>query len=172
VLSAGLGARSASEGRSAWQRHHGTVQAMNGRERRRIIVVSAAPMGQVPSPTTRKTQKHDPAKGLHAGPDSVADRASAPEALWPTSRGGGVLAGADWTGQSSGPREMTNGPVTGRYRTAIRTDRICGAAAVFSRADGAHLSCACSATANVPADHRDTSMEEGDTDGGQQEGSE
>jgi len=141
----------------------------------RIIVVSAARWDRTsPPPAHPKPPKHDPATVLHCGTCSVPlIRAALRKHLGrPRADGGRAFARADWTDHlPPPPRGLTNGHVTGPYRNG-RTDRICGADAVIHRAEVAHLSCcACSATARRFSETIGIrSLEEGDTDGGQQEG--
>jgi putative NADH-flavin reductase len=119
VLS-GLGARSAAEAGVAWRGTRAIVEAMQATGVRRIIVVSAAPIGTVPSPDRPRPPRHDPGDGFfmrHLGArfartafrTHYADLARMEDIL----RGSGL----DWT--VSRPPKLTNKPLTGVYRTAI-----------------------------------------------------
>jgi len=66
VLS-GLGPRSNSEAGIATQGTRVIAAAMQAAGARRIIVVSAAPIGTVPSPGRPKPPKHDPGDGFYIG---------------------------------------------------------------------------------------------------------
>ncbi len=59
-----LGARSASEVGIVSQGTQAIVQAMKATAVRRIVVVSAAPIGTVPSPGRPKPPRHDPGDGF------------------------------------------------------------------------------------------------------------
>ncbi len=63
VLS-GLGPRSMSEAGITSQGARAIVEAMKATDARRIVVVSAAPIGTVPSPGRPHTPKHDPGDGF------------------------------------------------------------------------------------------------------------
>jgi uncharacterized protein YbjT (DUF2867 family) len=118
VLS-GLGARSASETGIAWQGTRAILRAMNATEVRRIVVVSAAPIGTVPSPGRPKPPKHDPGDGFFMrnlfGPliKAVLRKHYADLALMED-----VLrdSGLEWTVVR--PPRLTDGPLTDTYRTA------------------------------------------------------
>lgn len=119
VLS-GLGARSKAEAGVAW---HGTVaitQAMQAAGVRRIVVVSAAPVGTVASPALPDPPRHDPGDGFvmrnlaypilrAAFRESYADLARMEDVL--------RHSGLDWTVVR--PVRLTGKPLTGRYRTAF-----------------------------------------------------
>jgi hypothetical protein len=86
---------------------------------RRIVVVSAAPVGTVPSPGRPNPPKHDPGDGFfmrHLGVrlagamfrEHYADLALMEDILRDS--------GLDWT--ISRPPKLTDKPVTGVYRTA------------------------------------------------------
>ena len=137
VLS-GLGARSSSDTGVAWRGTRAVVQAMKAADVRRIVVVSAAPIGTVPSPGRPNPPKHDPGDGFFVrnllGPlikaalrKHFADLAMMEDVLRDS--------GLDWTVVR--PPRLTDGPVTGAYRTAYGQNVRGGL--VVSRADVAHF---------------------------------
>lgn len=137
VLS-GLGPRSNSDAGIASLGTRAIVQAMQAAEVRRIVVVSAAPVGTVPSPGRPKPQKHDPGDGFFmrhmfshvagaAFGKVYADLAHMEDLL--------VDSDLDWTAVR--PPRLTNKPLTASYRTASGQN-IRGGWSV-SRADVAHL---------------------------------
>jgi uncharacterized protein YbjT (DUF2867 family) len=104
----------------------------------RIVVISAAPVGTVPSPGRPKPPKHDPGDGFFmrhlfshvagaAFGKVYADLAAMEDIL----RGGDL----EWT--VIRPPKLTDKPLTGRYRTALGQN-IRGGWSV-PRADVAHL---------------------------------
>jgi putative NADH-flavin reductase len=118
VLS-GLGARSASEAGIAWQGTRAIVAAMKATGIRRIVVVSAAPIGTVPSPGRLNPPKHDPGDGFFmrhlfspltkaALSKHYADLAQMEDVLRDS--------GLDWTVVR--PPRLTDKPLTGAYRMA------------------------------------------------------
>lgn len=136
VLS-GLGARSKSEAGVAWQGTRAMVQAMRATDVRRIVVVSAAPIGTVPSPGIPNPPKHDPGDGLlmrqvfgrlvkAALRDHYADLARMEDILREST--------LDWT--VIRPPKLTDKSLTGTYRTAYEQN-VRGGSSV-SRADVAH----------------------------------
>jgi putative NADH-flavin reductase len=136
VLS-GLGATSRSEAGIAAQGTRGIVSAMQAAEVRRIVVVSAAPIGTVPSPGRPAPPRHDPGDGFfmrHLGAPMVkivfrenyADLARMEDVLRDS--------GLDWTVVR--PPRLTDKPLTGTYRTAYGQNLRRGA--FISRADVAH----------------------------------
>jgi putative NADH-flavin reductase len=136
VLS-GLGARSAAEAGVARRGTQAIVEAMQTTGVRRLVVVSAAPIGTVPSPDRPHPPKHDPGDGFfmrHLGArfartafrTHYADLARMEDVV--------RASGLDWT--ISRPPKLTNKALTGRYRTAIGRN-VRGGFSV-SRADVAH----------------------------------
>jgi putative NADH-flavin reductase len=137
VLS-GLGPRSNAEAGIASRGTRAIVQAMQATGVRRVVVVSAAPIGTVPSPGRPKPPRHDPGDGFlmrHLlNPlakamfrEHYADLALMEDVLRDS--------GLDWT--VIRPPRLTDKPLTGRYRTAYGRNLRRG---VFvSRADVAQL---------------------------------
>jgi putative NADH-flavin reductase len=118
VLS-GLGPRSRSDAGIASRGTRALVDAMSATNVRRLVVVSAAPIGVVPSPGRPTPPRHDPGDGffmrhlfgrfaLAAFREHYADLALMEDILRNS-----VL---DWTVVR--PPRLTNGPATGHYRTA------------------------------------------------------
>jgi putative NADH-flavin reductase len=137
VLS-GLGPRSNAEAGVARQGTRAIVQAMQATGVRRIVVVSAAPIGTVPSPGRPKPPRHDPGDGFFmrnllspmtkvALRQHYADLALMEDVLRDS--------GLDWTVVR--PPRLTDKPLTGTYRTAYGQNLRRGA--LVSRADVAHL---------------------------------
>jgi putative NADH-flavin reductase len=118
VLS-GLGPRSTSETGIASRGTRAIVQAMQATGVRRIVVVSAAPIGTVPSPGRPNPPRHDPGDGFfmrhlfsHVAKtlfrEHYADLALMEDILRDS--------GLDWT--IVRPPRLTDKPLTGTYRTA------------------------------------------------------
>jgi len=137
VLS-GLGPRSASEAGIASRGTRAIVQAMQATDVRRIVVVSAAPIGTVPSPGRPTPPKHDPGDGFFmrylgspfarvAFGKHYADLALMEDVLRDS--------GLDWTVVR--PPRLTDKPLTGTYRTAYGQNLRGGV--LISRANVAHL---------------------------------
>jgi putative NADH-flavin reductase len=137
VLS-GLGPRSNSEAGIAAQGTRAIVQAMQATGVRRLVVVSAAPIGTVPSPGRPKPPKHDPGDGFFmrnllapltkaALRKRYADLALMEDVV--------RESGLDWT--IVRPAQLTDKPLTGTYRTAYGRNLRRGLR--ISRADVAHL---------------------------------
>lgn len=136
VLS-GLGARTKADAGVAWKGTKSITEAMQASGVRRIVVVSAAPIGTVPSPSRPHPPKHDPGDGFfmrHLA--SPAVKAAFRENYADLARMEEVLrdSGLDWTAVR--PPRLTDKPVTGTYRTAYGQNIRRG---IFvSRADVAH----------------------------------
>jgi len=136
VLSA-LGARTKADTGVAARGTKAIAEAMRASGVRRVIVVSAAPIGTVPSPDRPHPPRHDPGDGFFvrylAGPivkralrAHYADLAEMEDVLRDSD--------LDWTVVR--PPRLTSKPATGRYRTAYGQN-VRGGMSV-SRADVAH----------------------------------
>jgi putative NADH-flavin reductase len=136
VLS-GLGARSAAEAGVAWRGTRSIVEAMQATGVRRIVVVSAASVGTVPSPRRPRPPKHNPGDGFlmrHlAAPlakaafgKQYADLALMEDVL--------LDSNLNWTVVR--PPRLLNTRLTGTYRTAYEQNVRAGM--FISRADVAH----------------------------------
>ena len=137
VLS-GLGPRSASEAGIAWQGTRSIVEAMKATGVRRIIVVSAAPIGTVPSPGRPNPPKRDPGDGFFMrNLFSPLIRAALRKHYADLALMEDVLrdSGLDWTVVR--PPRLTDKPATGSYRIAYGQNLRRGF--FISRADVAHL---------------------------------
>ncbi len=137
VLS-GLGPRAQSEAGVASQGTRAIVQAMKARDVRRIVVVSAAPIGTVPSPGRPKPPKHDPGDGFFMrNLFSPLTKAAFRKPYGDLALMEDILrdSGLDWTVVR--PPRLTNKPLTGTYRTAYGRNLPRGF--FISRADVAHL---------------------------------
>jgi putative NADH-flavin reductase len=137
VLS-GLGPRALTKAGIAAEGTGAIVQAMKATDARRIVVVSAAPIGTVASPHRPHPPKDDPGDGFFmrnlGAPfartvmrSRYADLALMEDIL--------SYSGLDWT--IVRPPRLTNGPLTHRYRTAFGHNLRGGV--VISRADVAHV---------------------------------
>jgi uncharacterized protein YbjT (DUF2867 family) len=137
VLS-GLGPRSRADAGIASRGTRAVVQAMRATGVRRIVVVSAAPVGTVASPGRPTPPRHDPGDGpvtrhlvmpllVAALREVYADLALMEDVL--------ADSGLDWTVVR--PPRLTDRPPTGAYRTALGRNLRRGF--LVSRADVAHL---------------------------------
>lgn len=137
VLS-GLGARSKADAGVATRGTQAMIDAMKATDVRRIVVVSAAPIGTMPFPDGPPPPKHDPGEGFvmrHVLTPMIkkvlrehyTDLAIMENAL--------RNSGLDWT--IIRPPRLTDQPVTGEYRTAYGQNLRGGTK--ISRADVAHL---------------------------------
>jgi len=137
VLS-GLGPRSNADAGIVSQGTRAMVAAMQATGVRRIVVVSAAPVGTVASPGRPNPPKHDPGDGFfmrhlfsHVA-KTVFGKGYADLAVMED-----ILAGSglDWT--VIRPPKLTGKPLTGSYRTAFGRNLRGGLS--VPRADVAHL---------------------------------
>jgi putative NADH-flavin reductase len=137
VLS-GLGPRPGADAGIAARGTRAIVQAMQATGVRRIVVVSAAPIGTVPSPGRPKPPRHDPGDGffmrhlLSPLTSALLRKRYADLALMED-----ILreSGLDWTVVR--PPRLNDKPLTGTYRTAYGRNLRRGL--LVSRADVAHL---------------------------------
>jgi putative NADH-flavin reductase len=133
VLS-GLGPRSRSEAGIAAQGTRAIVAAMQAAGVRRIVVVSAAPIGTVPSPGRPAPPRHDPGDGFFTRHPAIPMiKRVFRENYADLARMENVLhdSGLDWTVVR--PPRLTDKPRTGTYRTAYGQNLRRGL--VASRAD-------------------------------------
>lgn len=137
VLS-GLGPRRLSEAGITSRGTQVIIQAMKTVNARRLVVISAAPIGTVPSPGRPNPPKHDPGDGF------FMRRLLAPLAKAVLHKHYTDLAlmedlvrdsGLDWT--IIRPPGLTNKPLTGKYRIAFGRNLHRGL--FISRADAADL---------------------------------
>jgi putative NADH-flavin reductase len=137
VLS-GLGARTSAEAGVARRGTQAVVDAMRATGVRRLVVVSAAPIGAVPSPDRPHPPRHDPGDGFfmrhvlsHVANVRLgkvfADLAEMEDIL--------RESGLDWTVVR--PPQLTGKPFTGIYRTAYGQNLRGGLS--VPRADVAHF---------------------------------
>jgi len=136
VLSA-LGPRSKADVGVAARGTQVVIQAMQAAGVRRIIVVSAAPIGTVPSPGRPHPPRHDPGDGFIVRylADPIVKRALR-EHYADLARMEDVLRDSDLDWTAVRPPRLTSKPVTGKYRTALGQNIRRGL--FVSRADVAH----------------------------------
>ena len=137
VLSA-LGPRSKADYGITSAGTRAIVGAMREVGVRRVVAVSAAPVGTVPSPRRPSPPKYDPGDGFFMRHLLTPLVRTALRGLYEDlALMEDVLAGSglDWTVVR--PPRLTNGPVTGAYRTA--SERNLRRGLTVSRADVAHL---------------------------------
>lgn len=134
----GLGARTSADNGVAARGTRALVAAMKATGVRRIIAVSASPIGTIATPHRPHPPKYDPGDGFlmrHvAAPltkavlrKHYADLAEMEDVL--------LDSGLDWT--VARPPRLTDKPATGRYRTAVGQNLRGGT--LISRADVAGL---------------------------------
>jgi len=136
VLSA-LGPRTKADAGVAARGTTVITQAMQAAGVRRVIVVSAAPIGTVPSPGRPHPPRHDPGDGfiLRYLADPIVKRALR-DHYADLARMEDVLRASDLDWTIVRPPRLTSKPVTGRYRTAFGQNLRRGL--FVSRADVAH----------------------------------
>jgi len=136
VLSA-LGARSKAEAGVAWRGTEAITQAMQAVGVRRIVVVSAAPVGTVRSPRRPDPPRHDPGDGLMMRNLTYPILRSAfGEVYADLARMEDVLRESDLDWTAVRPPRLTGKTLTGTYRTAYGQNVRHGL--FISRADVAH----------------------------------
>jgi putative NADH-flavin reductase len=136
VLS-GLGATSNSEAGVATQGTRAIAAAMNATGARRIIVVSAAPIGTVPSPGRPNPPRHDPGDGfIMQHVLTPLTRAAFRKHYADLAQMEDILRDSDLDWTAVRPPRLTDKPLTGTYRTARGQNLRRGA--FISRADVAH----------------------------------
>ena len=136
VLS-GLGPTSNSEAGVATQGTRAIVAAMNATGARRIVVVSAAPIGTVPSPGRPNPPKHDPGDGFvlrHLL--SPLTKAALRKHYADLAQMEDVLRDSDLDWTAVRPPRLTDKPLTGTYRMTYGQNLRRGL--FISRADVAH----------------------------------
>jgi putative NADH-flavin reductase len=136
VLS-GLGATSNSEAGIATQGTLAIAAAMKAAGARRITVVSAGPIGTVPSPRRPDPPKHDPGDGFlmrHLG--APLTKAALRKHYADLAQMEDVLRDSDLDWTAVRPPRLTDKPLTGTYRMADGQNLRRGL--FISRADVAH----------------------------------
>jgi putative NADH-flavin reductase len=136
VLS-GLGPASKAEAGVAWRGTRAMTQVMDAAGVRRIVVVSAAPVGTVASPAGPHPPRRGPGDGFILG--NVAYpllRAAFGANYADLAQMEDVLRDSDLDWTSVRPVRLTSKPLTGRYRTAVGRSVRRGLS--VSRADVAH----------------------------------
>jgi putative NADH-flavin reductase len=137
AILSGLGAVSNSEAGVAWRGTQSIIDAADAMDVRRLVVVSAAPIGTVPSPARPNPPRNDPGDGFFmrqlgarfartAFRTHYADLARMEDVI--------RASDLDWT--IARPPKLSDKPYTGHYRTALGQN-IRGGFSI-SRADVAH----------------------------------
>ena len=137
VLS-GLGPRSKSEAGIASHGTRAIVEAMTATGVRRIVAVSAAPIGTVASPGRPAPPRHDPGDGIFMrrlfGP---LTKAALRRPYADLARMEDILRDSDLDWTTLRPPRLTDKPLTGTYRTAAGQNLRRGL--FIPRADVAHF---------------------------------
>lgn len=137
VLS-GLGQRTRADAGITSRGSAAIVAAMQATDVRRLVLVSAAPIGTVASPARPNPPRHDPGEGFWMRTlltPMIKSILRGPYAHLALMEDLVRASGLDWTVVR--PPRLTNGPLTGTYRTAL--DRNLRGGAAVSRADVAHF---------------------------------
>ncbi|XVU22253.1 NAD(P)-dependent oxidoreductase [Actinoplanes sp. CA-054009] len=135
AILSGLGARTNAEAGVATRGTRALIEAAP--EDSRLIVVSAAPIGTVPSPARPRPPRHDPGDGFfmrHLGARFAKTMFRTHYEDLATMEDAVMACPLDWT--ISRPPRLTDKPLTGHYRTAV--DRNVRGGTSISRADVAH----------------------------------
>jgi putative NADH-flavin reductase len=136
VMSA-IGARSKADAGVAWHGTEAITQAMQAVGVRRVVVVSAAPVGTVASPRRPDPPRHDPGDGLVMRNLTYPILRSAFREIYADlARMEDVLRESDLDWTAVRPPRLTDKPLTGTYRTAYGQNVRHGL--FISRADVAH----------------------------------
>ena len=136
VLSA-LGPRSNAEAGIATRGTQAIAAAMKATGARRIVVVSAAPIGTVPSPARPDPPKHDPGDGfIMANLLNPLTKAALRKHYADLAQMEDILRDSDLDWTAVRPPRLTDKPLTGTYRTANGRNLRRGLS--ISRADVAH----------------------------------
>jgi putative NADH-flavin reductase len=136
VLS-GLGPRSKAETGVAWHGTRAITQVMDAAGVRRIVVVSAAPVGTVATPARPHPPRRAPGDGfVLASLAFPVLRAAFGRGYADLAQMEDMLRGSDLEWTAVRPVRLTGRPLTGRYRTAIGHNVARGLS--ISRADVAH----------------------------------
>ncbi len=134
----GLGPASNASAGIAERGTRAIAAAMQATAVKRLVVISAAPVGTVPSPGHPKPPKHDPGDGFfmrHLGAPFA--RAAFGKVYADLAAMEDLLRGSDLDWTVIRPPKLTNKPLTGHYRTATGQN-VRGGFSV-PRADVAHL---------------------------------
>jgi putative NADH-flavin reductase len=136
VLS-GLGPQSNAEAGIATRGTQAITGAMKATGVRRIVVVSAAPIGTVPSPARPDPPKHDPGDGfIMAHVLNPLTKAALRKHYADLAQMEDILRGSDLDWTAVRPPRLTDKPLTGTYRTIHGRNLRRGLS--ISRADVAH----------------------------------
>jgi putative NADH-flavin reductase len=137
AILSGLGARSNAEAGVAWRGTQSIIDAADAMDVRRLVVVSAAPIGTVPSPARPNPPRHDPGDGFFMRQLGARFAKTAFRIHYQDlARMEDVVRASDLDWTIARPPKLTDKPLTGQYRTALGQN-IRGGFSI-SRADVAH----------------------------------